>query len=136
MMKKNDEFGKVATAKTSAPNFDLDTDDIIEELARWKKLCSFTITKATGDSISIQFETLPKDLSKFVEDVYSFCPDVVDQGTGCVAEAIEAMEEMDEEIPKNMKKLAEGLDAEADDFGLRVLERELQQKKALTLWWD
>jgi hypothetical protein len=135
-MKKNDEFGKVSTANTSAPNFDLDTADIIEELTRWKKLCSFTITKANGDSISIKFETLPRNLSKFAEDVYSFCPDVVDQGTGCLAEAMEAMEEADEEIPANIKKLTEGLDPEADDFGLRVLERELQKKKALTLWWD
>ena len=135
-MKKNDEFSKVATAKTSAPNFDLDTAGIIDELTRWKKLCSFTVAKANGDSISITFQTLPRDLRKFADDVYSFCPDVVDQGTGCLAEAIEAMEEADEEIPANMKKLVEGLDPEADDFGVRVLERELQQKKALTLWWD
>jgi hypothetical protein len=134
--KKNDEFGQISAAKTSAPNFDLDTGDIIDELKRWKKLCSFSVTKAEGDALSIKFESLPKDLRKFAEEIYSSCPDVVDQGTGCIAETIEALEEAGEEIPARIKKLAEGLDPEADDFGLRVLERELKQTKALKLWWD
>lgn len=131
-----DPFALIRTAKTSAPNFDLDTDAIISHLTEWQKLCSFDITGAEGDTVEIKFNTLPADMDAFVEDLYEFCPDLVDQGTGCVQEIIESMEEMGQEIPPATRKLVEGVDFDDDDYGLEILKREIQAKKSVTLWWD
>lgn len=133
---QSDPFALIRSAETDASNYDLDTDAIIAELARWQKLCSFDITGAEHDTVEIKFNTLPADMDTFVDDLYEFCPDLVDQGTGCVQEMIEAAEETGEKIPDGMQKLIEGIDFDDENYGLKILKREIQQKKAVTLWWD
>lgn len=132
----DDPFAAIRKAGTSAPNFDLDNDAIIERLSRWQSLCSFSVTGAGYDTVDIEFDTLPKDMNSFIRDLYDFCPDLVDQGTGCLHEMIEVMEEAGEEPEPEMKKLIEGIDFEDEEYGLEVLKRELEQKRNVKLWWD
>jgi hypothetical protein len=133
---EQDEFKIIREQGTSAPNFGLNTDAILAELRRWKKLCSFHVEDACGDRASIEFETLPKDMDAFVKDLYAFCPDLVDQGTGCVPEMIELANEACGDISDDMKELIDGVDFEDENFGLEILKRELQREKKVTLWWD
>jgi hypothetical protein len=132
----SDPFALVRSAETGAPNFDLNTEDIIAHLTEWQKLCSFEVTGAERDTVEIKFNTLPQDMDAFVADLYEFCPDLVDQGTGCMQEIIESMEEMGREIPPATQKLIEGVDFDDENYGLEILKRELQAKKSVTLWWD
>jgi hypothetical protein len=131
-----DDFSLIREQHTSAPNFDLDTEAIIAELRRWKSLCSFRVTDAEGDRASIEFDTLPADMDAFVKELYAFCPDLVDQGTGCVAEMVEMADEMGEELPPGMKELIDGVDLSDENYGLEILKRELQRGKKVMLWWD
>ena len=132
----NGPFAAIREAGTAAPNFDLDTDAIIERLTEWQRLCSFSVAGAEADTVDIKFATFPKDMDKFVQDLYEFCPDLVDQGTGCVHEMIEAMEETGEELTPEMKKLTEGVDFTDENYGLEILKREIQKKNGVQLWWD
>jgi hypothetical protein len=66
-------------------------------------LCSFEVKAAKSDTIEIEFKTLPRDTDAFVRDLYDFCLDLVDQGTGCVHEMIEMMEGVGEEITPEMQ---------------------------------
>jgi hypothetical protein len=129
-------FDPIRKTGTGAPNYGLDTNAIIERLTKWQSLCSFSVTGAKGDTVDIEFATLPKDMDAFVKDLYEFCPDLVDQGTGCLHEFIGVMEEEGKELTPQMKKLIEGVDLEKDDYGLEILKREIQQHKNLKLWWD
>src|SRR5205823_1577417 len=95
----DDPFALIRTAQTAAPNFDLDNQAIIEHLTKWRSLCSFRVVSAGGDRAEIEFQTLPKDMDAFVRDLYQFCPDLVDQGTGCVHEMLEMLEETGGEVP-------------------------------------
>jgi len=122
----------IRAAHTGGPNYGLDTEAIIAHLSKWQSLCSFSVTGAEGDAVDIRFETLPEDMDAFVRDLYEFCSDLVDQGTGIIGEMIEQMDE----VPPQMQKLIEGVDFENEDYGLEILKREIQQKKAVTLWWD
>ena len=131
-----DPFASIRKARTGAPNYEMDTDAIIARLTEWQRLCSFEITGAEGDTVEIKFDTLPADMDEFVQDLYDFCPDLVDQGTGCVREMIEAMEENGKGIPPATQQLIEGVDFNDDDYGLEILKREVQAKRAVTLWWD
>lgn len=65
--------------------------------------------------MEIEFETFSKDMDAFVRDLYNFCPDLVDQGTGCVHEMVEMMEETGQELAPKMQKLIEGVDFEDED---------------------
>ena len=132
----NDPFAAIREAETSAPNFDLDNADIIDHLNQWQSLCSFVVKEAEGDRIEIEFTTLPNDMDAFARVLYKFCPDVVDQGTGCVHEMLESMEEIGEEIDPDMAKLIEGVDFNDENYGLEILKRQVAQNKAIALWWD
>lgn len=132
----SDEFAAIREQRTSAPNFDLNTEAILTELRRWKTLCSFRVTGADGDRASIEFHTLPADMDAFVKDLYAFCPDLVDQGTGCVAEMLEMAAETGEDIPANMQELIKGVNLDDENYGLEILKRELQRDKKVMLWWD
>jgi hypothetical protein len=132
----NDPFAAVREAFTSAPNFEIDNAAIIDRLTQWQSLCSFVVKSAEGDRIEIEFTTLPKDMDAFVRDLYEFCPDLVDQGTGCVHEMIEMAEEMGEELDPAMTKLIEGIDFNDENYGLEILKREIEQRKDIVLWWD
>lgn len=131
-----DPFAAVRAAGTSAGNYDLDTDAVIARLERWRGLCSFRVVGAGGDTVDIEFDTLPADLDAFVRDLYEFCPDLVDQVTGCVAELVEAAGEAGTELPANVRTLIEGVDFGDEDYGLEILKRELERGKSVTLWWD
>jgi len=131
-----DPFAAVREAGTSAPNFDTDNNAIIDRLTKWQSLCSFEVKSAEGDQIDIKFNTLPTDMDAFVRDLYEFCPDLVDQGTGCVHEMIEMLEETGEELDPETAKLVEGVDFSDETYGLEILKRELQKNKQVTLWWD
>ena len=131
-----DAFATIRSAGTSAGNFDLDTDDIIAHLAKWQSICSFKVTSADHESVDIEFETLPADMDAFVRDVYDFCPDLVDQGTGCVAEMIEMPEETGEDLSPEIAETIEGIDFSDENYGLEILKREIQKSKQIKLWWD
>lgn len=132
----NDPFAAIRAAGTSAPNFDLDTDAIIAKLTQWQSLCDFNVTGATGDTVDLEFVTLPEDICLFICDLYEFCPDLVEQGTGCVHLLIEAMEEAGKEITPELKKFVEGVDLTDENYGLDILLREIEQRKSVKLWWD
>ena len=132
----NDPFAAVRAAMTDAPNFDLDNAEIIDYLTKWQSLCSFVVKSAKGDQIEIEFTTLPKEMDAFVHDLYKFCPDLVDQGTGCVHEMVEAMEEMGEDLSPEMAVLIEGVDFSDENYGLEILKREVRQRNSIKLWWD
>ena len=129
-----ESFDRVRRAGTAAPNFDLDNDDIIKRLTQWQSLCSFNVVKAEGDAIDLEFATLPADMDAFARELYDFCPDLVDQGTGCIGEMFDAMDEDD--IPPNMKELVAGVDLSSDDAGVELLKRQVERERKLQLWWD
>lgn len=131
-----DPFEEIRRAGTAGPNYDLDNDAVIQRLTQWQSLCSFTVSNAEPDAADITFITLPKDMDAFVRDLYDFCPDLVDQGTGCVHEMLEMMEETGEEITQEMKELIDGVDFEDENYGLEILKREILKKKKVSLWWD
>lgn len=136
MVAENDPFAAVRAAGTSTPNFEMDNAAIIARPTQWRSLCSFEVTGAEGDMVDIMFKTLPKDVDAFIRDMYDFCPDLVDQGTGCVHEMIEVMEESGEPLSPELEKLIQGIDFSDEYYGLEILKREIVQKMEVSLWWD
>jgi len=130
-----DPFALVRQHRTNGINYGVTTDDIIVRLTKWRSLCSFRVTDAKGDRIDIEFDTLPKKMDAFVRDLYEFCPDLVDQGTGCIHELVEMAEASGKDLGPDLNNLIKGIDFRDSDYGLEILKRELVQK-ALTLWWD
>lgn len=122
---------KIEKAGTSAGNYNLDSKMISTRILRWSKLCELRILEADRASIKISFLTLPSDMEAFAADIYSFCPDIVDQGTGCIKDFIEDMG-----VPPHAIGLVEDLDFSIANHGVELLKRFLLRDKVLKLWWD
>ncbi len=135
-MLENDPFSVVREARTSAGNYDLDMEGIIARLRAWQSVCSLRVIEARHDAITIAFETLPSDLDTFVKELCDFCPDLVDQGAGCLPDVIKEFEESGRSIPANIMRLIEGVNFEDDNFALEIVKRTLQLDKKIRLWWD
>ncbi len=73
----NDPFAALLEAETNGDNYDISTEDIIAQLQEWQKLSSFRISDVDYNTVTLKFDTLPKDLKAFVQDAYELCPDLV-----------------------------------------------------------
>ncbi len=93
VMKGTDPYDILMLKKTNGINYDHSNADVIAKLKEWEKRCPFVILGASGDWVQLESAEVPPDCDGFAQEVYRFCPDIVDQGTGSV-----------EELSKEMKK--------------------------------
>lgn len=84
ILKGTDQYEILRIMQTGGEEYDITNQDVIDQLKEWEKTASFAIVGADSDWVEIEFTSLPKDLKGFVEEVYDFCPDAVDQGPGSV----------------------------------------------------
>jgi hypothetical protein len=75
--KSTDPFAALRKAKTNGDNYDVSTADILSRIENWQKLCSFRLSGVDYNAVTINFDTLPKDIKAFVADAYDLCPDLV-----------------------------------------------------------
>ncbi len=80
--------------QTNGINYDIENDSLISKLQEWKSNFDFILLGAGMDWLQIQFITQPPNFDKFAEEVYEFCPDIVDQGIGDVEKLAPEMKRM------------------------------------------
>ena len=56
----------------------LSTDDLVKVLSRWDERFGLSVRDARGDSVALEFRSLPDDLDSFLQDVVDLCPDAID----------------------------------------------------------
>jgi hypothetical protein len=86
VLKGTDQYQILTIMHTDGDQYDISNEDVIERLRDWEKTSPLDIIGAGNDWVEIEFRTLPKDLKSFVEEVYDFCPDAVEQGPGSTAD--------------------------------------------------
>lgn len=80
------QFDILRLARTDAANCDMDTEDLIEKLRDYDEDFGIDIRSATTDTAVFGLVGVPSDYAAFAQDLYEFCPDIVDQGIGSVEE--------------------------------------------------
>jgi len=90
-----DQFAILEIAASDAVNFDMDTADLIRRLRQYDDDFGIDIFHAETDTIEFRFRRRPADMAAFCRDLYEFCPDIVDQGTGTVEALQSEIEEHD-----------------------------------------
>jgi hypothetical protein len=71
-------------ARTDAVNYDMQTEDVINWLSARDSTLQINILQANTDTMFATLGSVPADIDSFLEELYEFCPDIVDQGTGTV----------------------------------------------------
>lgn len=82
VIKSADQFDIVVAMGTDGINYDIDNAAVVAKLKEWNARRPFEIVGAGMDWMEARFAGRPADMASFAEEVYRFCPDVVDQGTG------------------------------------------------------
>jgi hypothetical protein len=131
---RNPKFQPLYDHHTNGINCDVTTEDIVQRLEEWDALYTITISNVEPDGLVVTFAWLPEDLSALAQEIYEFCPDVIDQHFGCMDDLVEMMDE--EELLPELTELLEGVNFEDENFGSVLLQKSLKQSKVLTLWWD
>ncbi len=66
----------------------MEAEELVAKLTEYDRAFGIDIFHAETDTIEFKLLKLPADLGSFCQDLYEFCPDIVDQGVGTV-EALE-----------------------------------------------
>ena len=72
--------------QTKGPDSDLMTTHIIRWLKQLEKEEPFELTGIGVDYLEGKFTSPVKNARRLARKMYEFCPDIVDQGTGSIAE--------------------------------------------------
>lgn len=86
------QFDILRIARSDAVNFDMDAEQLIRKLQQYDEQVGIDIFHAETDTIEAMLLRSPDDMQAFAEDVYEFCPDIVDQGLGSVEELAKSLE--------------------------------------------
>lgn len=86
------KFDILRIARSDAVNFDIDTEELVSKFEDIDKRFGIDIVQAETDTVEITLDQLPDDMFVFAEEVYAFCPDIVDQGIGSVEDLADAIE--------------------------------------------
>lgn len=84
----SDPYKLMEFAETNGANYDIETTHIIDRYKKWDKEFGIIPIGIGFDFCECQIKNTNIDFKKLAEEVYEFCPDVVDQGT----ETVEALE--------------------------------------------
>mgnify|MGYP000058812300 CR=1 FL=1 len=93
IVRAENQFEVLKRVETQAPNYDISNQKIIDKLKEWDKEVNFKMVVADEDRFEALMLNKPKDLKKFAQEVYEFCPDVIDQGYGSMKDMLKDYKE-------------------------------------------
>ena len=83
------QFDILRIAASDAVNYDKGTEDLINQLQSWDESIGVDIFQAETDTVQFRLKSMPGNMLAFAQEVYEFCPDIVDQGVGSVEDLAE-----------------------------------------------
>ncbi|MEY3302435.1 MAG: DUF4253 domain-containing protein [Pseudanabaena sp.] len=131
-----DKYQQVREVGTNGDNYELSTEDLIEQFKYWDAKYGIELSDIEFDSVTVTFNNLPEDLTDLAVEIYEFCPDTIEQHFGCIAEAIAITEGFGKELSEDIQTLIKDIDLTDDDYGFELLKRSLVINKTVPLWWD
>lgn len=91
-IRSTDQFDIVKAMRTDGINYDIENEQVIRKLMEWDERYGLQIMGADYDWVEAVFTNQPEDMQAFANEVYDFCPDVVEQGAGSIEELARQME--------------------------------------------
>src|SRR4051794_12026566 len=82
VLKTDDPYAIVRLRRSDGGNYGITTQDIIDRLTAWRQTSEFTVVGGSSDWVALVFSGLPERICAFAEEIYQFCPDIVDEGVG------------------------------------------------------
>jgi hypothetical protein len=84
LLKTSDPYDMLRTMGTNGWNYDISPEMVIARLKKWDAEFGLVLSGVSFDWVQAQFKHQPANMLEYAKEVYAFCPDVVEQGTGTV----------------------------------------------------
>ena len=126
----------IITHQTNGINCDITTEDVIAKLTQWDESYGIEISGVEYDRVIVTFSRLPENLEDLATEIYEFCPDVIDQGYGCMDDILAMKAQSKTELDEETKLLIQDVDFNDENFGLKILQNDLKFSQTVFLWWD
>lgn len=84
VIKGVDQMNIIKIEATDGVNHGIENSQIIDKLKQWNTQYPLQITGASHDWVEAVFLNKPNNVRALANEIYEFCPDVVDQGTGTI----------------------------------------------------
>lgn len=94
IIKSNNDFDYLEIVRTDGINYELEYKDVLRQYKKWNDLYGLKLKGAGQSWLEAEFIKMPDDWKAFAEEVYEFCPDVVDQGSGDIESLANDMKKM------------------------------------------
>ncbi|MGX9987605.1 DUF4253 domain-containing protein [Soonwooa purpurea] len=94
IVKNKTDFQILEWRQTNGVNHDIDNQKIISKLTEWKNKHDFILLGCGMDWLQVKFTAKTPNFNEFSKEIYEFCPDVVDQGTGDLEKLTEEMQKI------------------------------------------
>ncbi len=78
----SDAYSYLAIVRTDGVNLDLSHEQVVARYKEWDQKYGLLLVGAGQDWLEAEFKNPPNDWNAFAKEVFDFCPDVVEQGTG------------------------------------------------------
>lgn len=78
------DYEYLEIVRISGINYDISHDDVVARYREWDSKYGLALLGANFEWLEAEINSPPEDWLRFAEEVYEFCPDVVDQGVGTV----------------------------------------------------
>lgn len=84
VLKSKDQFDALRVMSTNAWNYDMSPKDVLKKIKEWDRRYGLIVVGAGQDWMHAKFKRTPHPMLSFAKEVFKFCPDIVEQGTGTV----------------------------------------------------
>ena len=91
VLKTTDKYDVLRQVATDGINYGITNDSLLTIIKNFDSKYSLELIGASGDWCEFIIHKEPNDWNKFAEDVYSICPDAVDQGAGSISKLAETI---------------------------------------------
>lgn len=86
LLNSTDQFQILSMMGTNGLNQGVTPEKLIKKIDRWNQMYQLQLTGAAYDWCEFKIVGKVEDWHQLAKEIYEFCPDVVDQGTGSVGE--------------------------------------------------
>lgn len=94
ILKGTDELEIISWRKTDGINYDHDNTDVVKRFKKWKEQNDFWVVALGLDFIQIEFKKKIKNPELFAKEMYEYCPDAIEQGTGDMKTLVQGIKKM------------------------------------------
>ncbi len=130
------QFDVFREHQTSAPGYEPTTDEIVEIVEKWNVKFGVAVSEVRPDRFTIQFTKLPENLDEFAQELYAFCPNIIEQDFGNYEDILASADALPPDYIAHVRRMSEGIEFTDPNYPFQLLKKSLLETKTVAFMWD